>query len=420
MRIGVGQVDITPLPGGELCGFAARIQPSTGVLDPLFAKVIYLTDHGRQLLWVHCDLIGFDGSIVANFRRWAQDELGLKHAEVMLSATHTHSGPPTIHLEAAGAYDSTYAEFLQRQLRAAAKLALAHTEAASLVHAAGNLDLAVDRRKKPSSHTESRVGGVGFRRPDGTFVAAILNYAIHPVALGPTNRAVSADLLGRAAASLAERLPGRPLVLATNGACGNLDPPALDVSVSQLETWGRQIADAVAPALATAPAMPGATFSTAIRVTSLPLDVLDPVALATFTEGALERGPRAGAWRPIFRGVVEHWRDALLAAWKAGSVPQQREVELFAINFGGVTFVGINAEVFSRFAEGLRQSAGQPVYVLSYANGDLGYLPTREAYAEGGYEVDEAHLFYGGFRFKAGALEQLAASAADLAHSFSH
>ena len=35
MKVGTSQTDITPEPGVELSGFAARTQPSTGVLDPL-------------------------------------------------------------------------------------------------------------------------------------------------------------------------------------------------------------------------------------------------------------------------------------------------------------------------------------------------------------------------------------------------
>ena len=55
----------------------------------------------------------------------------------------------------------------------------------------------------------------------------------------------------------------------------------------------------------------------------------------------------------------------------------------------------------------LRRAAGRPVYVVGYANGVRGYLATAAAYAEGGYEVDAAHFFYGGFRYQAGALEHL-------------
>ena len=73
--------------------------------------------------------------------------------------------------------------------------------------------------------------------------------------------------------------------------------------------------------------------------------------------------------------------------------------------------LGANAEVFSEFTDWLRVDTARKVYVVGYANGDMGYLPTQAAYAEGGYEVEVAHLFYGGFRPKAGGLELLAREA---------
>ena len=33
--------------------------------------------------------------------------------------------------------------------------------------------------------------------------------------------------------------------------------------------------------------------------------------------------------------------------------------------------------------------------VLGYANGDIGYIPTQPAYAQGGYEVEDAYKYYG-------------------------
>ena len=84
---------------------------------------------------------------------------------------------------------------------------------------------------------------------------------------------------------------------------------------------------------------------------------------------------------------------------------------MFALRLGDVILMGANAEVFSEFADWMRTGATQKVYVVGYANGDMGYLPTQAAYAEGGYEVEVAHLFYGGFRPKAGGLELLAREA---------
>ena len=40
MIVGVAQVDITPTTTVDLSGFAARTQPMTGVLDPIFVKAL--------------------------------------------------------------------------------------------------------------------------------------------------------------------------------------------------------------------------------------------------------------------------------------------------------------------------------------------------------------------------------------------
>ena len=120
MKVGASQVDITPHPGVELSGFAARVQPSTGVLDPLFARALYLAEGSERVLWVHCDLIGFDRAIVLEFRDWAWERFGLAAGQVMLSATHTHSGPCTINLHECGSYDPAYVKLLQGRLREAA------------------------------------------------------------------------------------------------------------------------------------------------------------------------------------------------------------------------------------------------------------------------------------------------------------
>jgi neutral ceramidase len=414
MNLGATQIDITPKPGVELSGFAARIQPSTGVLDPLFAKALYFVEGQTRLLWIHCDLVGFDRSIVLGFRRWAQDQLGLGEAQVMLSATHTHSGPCTIHLQEAGQYDPAYVEFLQGRLREAARAAMAHTESVVLVSVEGHLDLALDRRKTASSHTDPRVGALGFRRSDGSFAAVVANYPMHPVALGPQNRCISADIPGQAALTLARQIPGAPVVLITNGACANLNPPAENVPFAQIEAWGKQVAEAVAPLLMQAPPQRETTLRVVTRVISLPLDTLDAAGIESFAAKALQDEKSLVEWGDKYRRVVEHWRTSLTAELKGGRANGHREAELFLVRIGDTTLLGANAEVFSEFTDWLRRESGQKVYLIGYANGDLGYLPTRAAYQEGGYEVNVAHLFYGGFRPRAGSLELLASAAAEL------
>ncbi len=413
MKLGTAQIDITPKPGGELSGFAARVQPSTGLLDPLFAKALYIETKEAKLLWIHCDLIGFDRSMVLEFRRWARERLGMSAHQVMLSATHTHAGPATIHLREAGEYDLAYADFLQHKLRQAAEMAVAQMEIVGLTCVEGRLGLAVDRRKTATPHTDPRVAAIGFCRDDGRFSAILVNYAVHPVALGSKNRCISADIFGGAATHLSQALPGSPVVLVTNGACGNLNPPAENVSFEQVKSWGRQIADAVQPLLQAGAVNFQATLQVLTRTMELPLDQLDAEGINQFAENA-QRNPAALAeWGDKYRRVVGHWRATLLE--RAGkNDDSHHEVELFGILLGDMFFIGANAEVFAEFTDLLRKGAKRQIYLVGYANGDVGYLPTRAAYAEGGYEVEVAHLFYGGFRPRAGVLELLACAAQKL------
>ena len=49
-------------------------------------------------MWINCDVVAFEREFVVGVREWADRELGLKPYQVLLSATHTHTGPGTIHL----------------------------------------------------------------------------------------------------------------------------------------------------------------------------------------------------------------------------------------------------------------------------------------------------------------------------------
>ena len=160
MFLGASQIDITPQPGVELSGFAARVQPSTGVLDPLFARAFYLVEGKEKLLWLHCDLVGFDRGIVLAFRRWANQALGLHEGQVMLSATHTHSvqPPSTCRKPAPTTWpmsSSCMAGCSRRPRRPW------HPRNPSLWFPSGRLELAVDRRKAATANTDPRVIALG-------------------------------------------------------------------------------------------------------------------------------------------------------------------------------------------------------------------------------------------------------------------
>jgi len=418
MKLGVSQIDITPQPGVELSGFAARIQPSIGILDPLFAKAIYISQDKQYLLWIHTDLIGLEREFVNNFRDWCFEEFGFLRDRVMISSTHTHSAPAVIHLNEAGTYDPQYLCFLEGKLRQAAKKALGNPLECELVTGEGLCRLCKDRRSKASAHTDYKAGAVGFRQKNGNFVCAIINYPMHAVALGASNRKISADVPGKVATFLSEHLPGSPVVLATNGACGNLNPPEEGVSVDQIIKWGGEIAGSVLdPLLENAPSV-NPEFSVRSERVLLPVETLDEKQIESNVSRALRKGGPVEEWGAVFERAVKSWREEMIRSVREGNAEKAREAEIFAVRLGNINFLGINAEVFSKFTELVRSQTGLPAYVVGYANGVMGYLPTIEAFQEGGYEADAAHYFYNAFALKSGGLEHLANQASKLLLAF--
>jgi hypothetical protein len=78
--------------------------------------------------------------------------------------------------------------------------------------------------------------------------------------------------------------------------------------------------------------------------------------------------------------------------------------------------VGLPGEIFAETSLSIRAAVGgTPAMVLSYADSTPGYIPPASEYQFGGYEVDEAHRFFGlGGSFISGSAERLADAARSL------
>lgn len=411
-----------------MSGFLARVQPSLDIHDPLSARAMYLDDDGRRSLWLHADLVGFTRELVVEVKQALGESLGLRPPEIVISATHTHSGPATIRLINAGNYDARYVERLRKALLDVAVAAQHSLEPTEMLVAEGHCSLAVDRRGKASAHADPRVGVIAWRRNDGSLAAVLANYPIHHVAMRADNRLISADMAGRAAATASARLPGRPLVLLTNGACGNLNPPSVTSefiqrnkslpTFEQMEQWGDQIADAIVAAASSAEPASEPRIRSTLSGFDIRLQGFDAGRiLERAAKLRLVHAEETGYVADRYRDAIDVWERTMIAkiakpGW-APAIPM--DVQL--VRFGETMWVCVGAEVFSVMADELRNRLGEKLYVVGYANGDAGYLAPSAAYDEGGYEVESAFVFYEGLPVLRGEFERLRDHVTALAQS---
>jgi len=92
LRVGSAEIDITPPIGYRMAGYFNE-RPSTGVHDPLHAKAIVFEQDGQQLALVACDLIGVPLNVTTNARARASQRTGIPVPNIVICATHTHTGP---------------------------------------------------------------------------------------------------------------------------------------------------------------------------------------------------------------------------------------------------------------------------------------------------------------------------------------
>lgn len=409
MKISTAIVDITPTKTVDLAGYGGRVQPMTSVHDPLYVRVLYMrNDAGQRLFWIHTDLVALMHTFVDDINEAMLVRYGLRREEVVISATHTHSAPCTIHLTNCGEVDPEYMEFLRaRVLEAAAKAVAAPAEEVEVVAGTGTSNVAIDRRHKArpevEGHVDPRIGILGFRRKDGSWAAILATYGMHNTMLPYDSRIVSGDVAGFVQTGLEKSLPGNPLVLFTNGPCGNINPRFKTCDFGEVEGLAKELANDTVEGLKNCVPIKDESIRSVAETMALPLDGLE---LSTkFANQYLaeidSKDKKINAIANTGDSYINNrlidagyrWLETTRKAEAEGSIEFFKPLEVQAIAIGPVRIVCGGAEVFSKIREQISEIVGEDVTFISYTGGDCGYLATREAFADGGYEVDMSHIF---------------------------
>ena len=146
-KAGVAVANITPPVGVDMTGFGGRPSGAIGIHDDLFAKVLELDDGNRKLVILTSDLLSLDFDLVSRLRELIKERLHIPPESVMLSSSHTHSGPATISLRGLGKRDENYVDVLVSKIVGATVEAESKLSEAKLGYGRGNVQVGVNRRQ---------------------------------------------------------------------------------------------------------------------------------------------------------------------------------------------------------------------------------------------------------------------------------
>lgn len=407
--VGTAARSITPSGPTVVVGHSAATVFDNPYCD-LFAKATIIGDRtGRRLVIVSADVLDFQDAMADELRegiiRAHLPGSGGK-TEILLNASHSHSGPPinTALLDDPEAkFQPEYVEFFRRQLVGVVGDALAAMRPATLRYVEDECDLAINRRvtrdgatsmlPNPDGPVDHRVQVIAARDArSGEDFAWIVKYSCHPVTMA--NQGIGADFPGFMMRFLGDANPGvgvqfvqgccgdcRPRMISPDG--GRFIPGTLDLVIE----FGRSLADGVGRALA----KEGTALSGGLSFNSARLDL--PVEVPDRDVYESHRAASSAYYRK--------WAEDHLAILDSGgAIPAHVPLRIHVVRIGmaagasdpaptSVALVTYGAEIFNEYGMNPAGApSGEPVMALGYTNGMAGYVPTAEAIPLGGYEVE--------------------------------
>ena len=418
-KTGAAQVDITPPVGTPRGGGYATIL-SNGVIDPLYAKAIVVEQDGAKAAFVELDVAYTICPVITAARQLISGQTGIPPERVMISATHTHSGPVQTRnslMDKITGADKPIA--MEYTAKLPSLIAKAVVEAnGELAPARASAHIACEERTSFNRRYWMKDGTVGWMaahspnivRPAGPIdpdvgicyfestakgappLATYFNFAMHPTVVGGSK--FCTDYCGCIAKRLADFLGPGMVTLFANGCCGN---------VNQVNPNWRGQGHGTAEAERIGTVLAGAALRDWSKLQ--PLQTYAPRArstLVTLPRRKINDEEIAEAQRvvaligkkkqtiPVMANAV-----CILDTLAKKDTPLEAEVQVIAFS-DGLAIVALPGEIFVELGLALKKASPfKHTFIAELADGSIGYIPNREAYPQGQYEVVSARCAEG-------------------------
>ena len=434
---------LEPPLGIAMAGYARRTGRATDVHDDLAAQAVVVANGATKVAIVSVDVLGIGARVADQIRETIAARTDISADAIMICATHTHSAPlfnifatPSAAAKAGDDRDLAWERALPERIARAAIDANAQLEPATIRAGRSRFTLGTNRRLRRADGSiqlapnyagvaDAELLTVGLYSGEDTPIAFVFNYPCHGVVLCEDNLSYSRDWPGFAIDEIESNAIGEGAVaIFLQGATGNIDPRSrgsFEVAREHGVEAGRAALDSLAHAQAIEDAPIGARLiALKLKLSSVDERIAEARRCAAQTEASLTNH-RGGEGVQLKRLRDQHELSlAQLAAAEALEEQNRRDrrvdlaqrelaTAMTLITIGGVAIVGIPGEPFVELGLAIKAN---PLFdhtlIAGYCNDLIGYIPSREAYSQGGYEVETARVAAGsGEAIVATALETL-------------
>lgn len=424
MRIGVGRSEITPRVGVELAGFGAFInRHSVGVRDRLWARAMAFEAGGEPAVVVGLDLCVIYRATTERVCELVSEATGIAPERVMVTCTHTHSGPETGGLIGWGQPDPPWIELLPARVAAAAIAAVEDLRPATLAHAQVPCEgigynreydqrppleeaLRDDWRPERPELTDTTAHVLVARDEHGRLIGFASSFGCHPVVCCARSRWIHGDFCG-VATNLIEREHPGSTGLFLQGANGDVNTCVVhepeQESLLALDVIAGRYARSVREGIEEAEPIEVDLVEVIRREAQFSRReyTLDDFHALLAEQEAVIHAPGAsdtdGQVRLATVKAIAYRR--FIEALEQGR-PVVKPTIIQGIRLGPLGLYAAPFETFQAVKNDILGGATAPIPLLvGVANDSLGYAPDRETAARGGYATDQVPLMQGTLPF---------------------
>ncbi len=416
-------MDITPNQGEELAGYPHYARNNTGAHDPLYAACMYLENGGTEVAMVTLDLLFFSKQHTKKVREIVERECGIKGQNVMISCSHTHSGPwasGRLDIESLEEGKGQPEEYVKELIEKVAGIIIkAKKEAFDAAFLSGTVVCGAEsgvggNRRLPGGPHDPLVSVMAVKDTKDVIRGIFVNYTLHPTFIHEWSTVCTADYPAYIRIQLNE-LEKDAVVGFAQGASGNQSSRYYrqGESYDEAERVGRTLAKAAYTVIEKE------EWKTELDIRTAGTEIEVPIRDFGTEEELIEQmNHDKKVYEELYakygdskvREEYYLWQNANLKLLgsedqlgyvrmhkrgvKIELLEEEAPAEVQVFRLGDTCVVGAQGEIFVEYALYVKAMAGFGKVIFNeLANGVLpGYLYTPESLVTGGYETDTSML----------------------------
>jgi hypothetical protein len=430
MLAGVNKKLITPKEGIDLAGFGipdGKDRKVDGVHDDLYIATLALQHGDKKVLIICGDVIGFGFDITRRIKEDICEKFGIKEDEILLNASHTHSGPQILEnmLAAVGERNEKYIEYFHVCVMSSVEAALNSMDKVDIYYGETECDIGVNRRLiidgkadfKPNEKgpADKKVIVLKFAK-ENTVKAVLFSYTCHPSTIG--TKYVSADYPGVAKKviedsfkdSLGKNNDKDTVALFVQGCCGNIRVKTVKGNKfragtsDDVQNFGNELGTKVVNLCNGTSSNESSENNESNRtngsnekmkkVNEDSIDISTEIMHLQLPISSIPKKEELEIIKNKGNYYEKLWAEKILDKYNSITNTLPFTIQRITLS-NDISIIAMSGEVCVEYGLYLKgKNPDKTVIPVAYSNGVIGYIPTEKMFSEGGYEPDGSTIYF--------------------------